>query len=453
MKKVLIGVTIVVLLASAVVYAMGYARPTAAQGKETPEPKMPAVKAPDEVIAEAAVVPAQSATLSVAAGGIVAQVLVAEGDRVAAGQLLVKLGAAHTLSAIAEAEANLKTAEAQLARAQVGPLQEDIAAAEAAVDVAESGVQAAEGAVATARANLARAQAGPSAESIAIAQALLQQVRVGPTAESIAIAERRIEAAKNALWGAQARRDGVCGAKGRGATGADCDSSKAAVQAAEEEVRIAELQLRQAKAGPSREDIAVAQAQLQQAKAGPTREDIAVAEAQLQQALGQLATAQAQVKQAEASLARAKKGVLAEDVAVVRSQVEQARVAVERAKAAMDDYELRAPFAAVVVAMKAKVSEYVAPGQAAVQLADLGAWEIETTDLTELNVVKVKEGASAVITLDAIPDLQLPGKVSRIKALGENNRGDITYKVTITPDTLDARLRWNMTAKVNIKPS
>ena len=110
MKKVLIGVTIVVLLASAVVYGMGYARPTAAQGKETPEPKMPAVKAPDEVIAEAAVVPAQSATLSVAAGGIVAQVLVAEGDRVAAGQLLVNLDAAHTLSAIAEAEANLKTA-------------------------------------------------------------------------------------------------------------------------------------------------------------------------------------------------------------------------------------------------------------------------------------------------------------------------------------------------------
>ncbi len=453
MKKIVIAIVVLALLAGGVLWFTGALRPTAAQGQVAAQSDIPAVKASEEIVAEAVVVPAQSAALSMSGGGIVVQVMVAEGDRVAAGQVLARLDAARLTNAVLEAQASLKTAEAQLAKAQVGPSAEDIAAAEAAVEVAKSGVQTAEGAVAAARASLARTQAGPSAESIAIAQARLQQVTAAPSAETIAIAERRVEAAKNALFGAQAQRDGICGAKGRGATGADCNGGKANVQRSEEEVRIAELQLAQLKAGPSREDVAFAQAQLEQAKAGPTQEDIAAAEAQVQQALGQLSTAQAQVKQAEVNLARARKGATPEDVAVVRAQVEQAQVAVEQAKSSLTDTELRAPFAGVVVSLNVKEGEYIAPGQVAAQLADLGNWEIRTTDLTELNVVKVQEGAAVTMNFDAIPGLELPGKVLRVKTLGENKRGDITYEVVVSPDTQDARLRWNMTTKVNIKPS
>jgi len=194
----------------------------------------------------------------------------------------------------------------------------------------------------------------------------------------------------------------------------------------------------------------VAAAQLQQAKAGPSKEDIAVAQAQLQQASGQLATAQAQVKQAEASLARARKGPTAEDVAVVRAQVEQARVGVERARSALGDGELRAPFAGTIVSLSAKAGEYLAGGQVLVRLADLGNWQIETTDLTELGVVNVREGDPVAVTFDALPDLQLSGKVAYIRGYGEDRQGDIVYTVVIAPDRQDERLRWNMTAKVSI---
>ena len=40
----------------------------------------------------------------------------------------------------------------------------------------------------------------------------------------------------------------------------------------------------------------------------------------------------------------------------------------------------------------------------------------------------------------------------RIRALGENRQGDITYVVTVTPARHDARLRWNMTTSVTIAP-
>ena len=91
-------------------------------------------------------------------------------------------------------------------------------------------------------------------------------------------------------------------------------------------------------------------------------------------------------------------------------------------------------------------------GSPMVRLADLTTLQIETDDLTELNVVRVEEGAPAIVTFDAIPGLTTTGKVVRIKPLGENKQGDMTYTVVVQPDQLDDRLRWNMTAAVAIEP-
>jgi HlyD family secretion protein len=86
-----------------------------------------------------------------------------------------------------------------------------------------------------------------------------------------------------------------------------------------------------------------------------------------------------------------------------------------------------------------------------VQLADLAAWQIETTDLTEQNIVRVRSGSQASVSFDALPSLDLRGTVSRIRPLGENKQGDITYAVTIKLDQQDPQLRWNMTATVAIE--
>jgi hypothetical protein len=54
--------------------------------------------------------------------------------------------------------------------------------------------------------------------------------------------------------------------------------------------------------------------------------------------------------------------------------------------------------------------------------------------------------------VDALPEMTFSGVVERIKPLGENVQGDITYKATIRLDENDPRLRWNMTAAVLIEP-
>jgi HlyD family secretion protein len=81
-------------------------------------------------------------------------------------------------------------------------------------------------------------------------------------------------------------------------------------------------------------------------------------------------------------------------------------------------------------------------------LADFSAWRIETTDLTELSVVKVAPGDRATIAVDAIPGLELPGEVASINPVGKDKRGDISYTALIKPLEADPRLRWNMTVAV-----
>jgi HlyD family secretion protein len=92
------------------------------------------------------------------------------------------------------------------------------------------------------------------------------------------------------------------------------------------------------------------------------------------------------------------------------------------------------------------------PETPAVRLGDWSRWQIETEDLTELQVVNIAPGDAATVQIDAVPNLQLRGTVERIGSYGENAQGDIVYTVVIALDQSDARLRWNMTAAVTIDP-
>ena len=84
-------------------------------------------------------------------------------------------------------------------------------------------------------------------------------------------------------------------------------------------------------------------------------------------------------------------------------------------------------------------------------MADFGEWQIETDDLTELSVVYIQIGDEVDITFDALPETTMTGKVTRIRPIGENKQGDITYTVIVTPDEQDPLLRWNMTATTVVK--
>ncbi|NPV78495.1 MAG: HlyD family efflux transporter periplasmic adaptor subunit [Anaerolineae bacterium] len=146
-------------------------------------------------------------------------------------------------------------------------------------------------------------------------------------------------------------------------------------------------------------------------------------------------------------------GVNQEKLAVAKARLENARALLDSARAGLAELELAAPFAGVVVSNDLKIGEQTGPAAPSpVILADISRWKIMTTDLTERDVIEIHPGDPVAVTFDAIPDLNLSGKVERIKPLGENRQGDITYTVMITLDSLDDRLRWNMTSFVTFEP-
>jgi HlyD family secretion protein len=151
-----------------------------------------------------------------------------------------------------------------------------------------------------------------------------------------------------------------------------------------------------------------------------------------------------------AKAALAKLTPAAADRAVLEAGVKAAQVARDLAAEQLAAASLLAPFAGTVMALNIAGGEYATPGTPILRLADTSTWQIETTDLTELSVAQIQEGLPASVTLDAIPGLELSGHVSRIEPYGDTRQGDIVYAVIITPDQQDARLRWNMTAKVSI---
>jgi HlyD family secretion protein len=136
---------------------------------------------------------------------------------------------------------------------------------------------------------------------------------------------------------------------------------------------------------------------------------------------------------------------------VLQAALEAAQSQRDLAAAQLKNAALVAPFAGVVMKLNVAAGEYAAPGVPILLLADGLGWRVETTDLTELNVAEVSEGARARVTFDAIPGLELAGHVSAVKPYGESRQGDIVYPVEITLDRQDPRLRWNMTAKVSIE--
>ncbi len=121
------------------------------------------------------------------------------------------------------------------------------------------------------------------------------------------------------------------------------------------------------------------------------------------------------------------------------------------ARAALANAEVRAPFAGVITSLDLKVGEYASAGTPVVTIADTSSWVVKTTDLTEIDVVELKEGQPVAITLDALPGAELKGNVLSIGQSFAENQGDVVYEVTVLLTDKNPAMRWGMTAAVTFE--
>lgn len=173
-------------------------------------------------------------------------------------------------------------------------------------------------------------------------------------------------------------------------------------------------------------------------------------EMEVAQAEGSLVVAKAELEEAQRQWDKVKNGPDPDDVRQLEGELQNATKQLEAARSALADLELKAPFDGTTSKINVREGEWVNTGQTALLLADLSQLQVDTTDLNEIDVARINEGAPVEITFDALPDTKIQGVVKQIAARSSEGSG-VNYTVSITMQDRPEKLRWGMTAFVDIK--
>jgi len=139
-----------------------------------------------------------------------------------------------------------------------------------------------------------------------------------------------------------------------------------------------------------------------------------------------------------------------EVLSAAQARLDAASAHVAAAEAAVELYELRAPFSGVLLSSDLTVGETAPPMMPVAFVADTSQWVVKTKDLAEVDVANVSVGDSAQVKFDAFPDEEFTGTVIDVNPVGKLYLGDMTYQVTIELEDVDSRFMWNMTAVTDI---
>ncbi len=384
----------------------GCNRSAAAEPSVTPTP---AQSVENKIVAEMVMTPAHHVTLRTESGGIVTELVVAVGERVEAGDVLVRLDPADAALAVQQAEAALALAQARLALAQSGPRAEDITLLKAQFEAAEAMVAQAAARRDAQASGLQAADALGAQAEVAAAQAAHRQANEDHD-DTMKCFDYTLP---------DGSEETVCPALGTF-----------------EELARAEMEATQAA-------LVAAQAQLA-ALEGEATPQVRAAQAATHAALAQRDAAQSH-------LDLAKGGNAPEEIALAEAAVQQAAAALARAEAQLTSSAIKAPFAGTVTALPSKVGDVAAVGDALASVATLDRLEVRTIDLSELDVVHVAAGQQVTVKLDARSDVALAGRVLRIEAQGVEHFEDVTYPVVIKLDAPPPPwMRWGMRGQVEI---
>jgi len=361
---------------------------TPADAQPPAETQVPLVKADDTLIAEGRVEPIHFAEIAFNTSGMVSEVLVQEGQSVKKGEALIRLGD--------ESDTNFAAAQLELVSAQQA-LDDLLNSRDADFALAEQNLANAKQDVEDAQKDVTKLDYRRASDD------LLDQ-----TQAEIDLANDRVTYAEDAYKLVKNRPDG--------------DKIKAQ----------ALLNLTNARLERDRK-----QATLEWYLGTPSEIDAAKYRAALSVALAQEAEAQRVYDQL-------KDGPDAEKLSLLEARL-------NAAKAGVAAFTVAAPFDGVVAELNAKTGSSISAGEIAVSIADFSSWVVTTTDVTEIDVIKLTESQPVTVTLDAIPNANLKGKILSIGQTFSQNQGDIVYKVTILLTDKDPAMRWGMTAVVKFE--
>jgi multidrug efflux pump subunit AcrA (membrane-fusion protein) len=117
-------------------------------------------------------------------------------------------------------------------------------------------------------------------------------------------------------------------------------------------------------------------------------------------------------------------------VSLREADIVASSAALASALSRLDQATLTAPWDAVVSAIGVEVGQQVNANTLAIEILDQTVVEVNGV-VDEIDVLFVREGASASVTMDALPGQVLDGVVSEIAAAANNQQGVVSYPISV----------------------
>jgi HlyD family secretion protein len=189
-----------------------------------------------------------------------------------------------------------------------------------------------------------------------------------------------------------------------------------------------------------------------QAEVGVTQAQVTVQSAELnvKQAEEQHRIYSSNLNKDQLALARAQVEAAKQSLGLAEKSLQLAEQSLDETRRQLDESILKAPFDGIVAKLYVKEGEMVTPAVSAAVILDPSAMQFEI-QVDEIDVVEVMPGQKVKIALDAIPDLELEGKVDFISDLPSAQTGVIVYDTRITFDVPAGRdFKVGMSASADI---
>ena len=343
--------------------------------------------------------------------GVVAEINIAVGDTVKAGDLLLTLDKTELERAVTQAELNVEAAQIALAELQTPATTSEIAVAEANLVEAQE--------------NLADVRAGPSAEELAAARSALaaaqagySELQAGPSDAELTQLSATLKKAEVTLAEAQRAYDQVAWRNDIGMT-----SQAADLQSATIDYEAAKAAYAETTASASTSDLQSALSNIQNAQA-------TLNALQNSPTTAEIATAEAQVTDAEATLAELQTGATANALRSTQITLQQALIELETAYRDLAGATVTAPIDGVVLSLNAELGVRSATGAIVATLADPTQLDL-VISVAEADIAHVDVGQNATIEIDALPGQSFTGVVQRITPATDSDATAVSYPVTI----------------------
>ena len=161
-----------------------------------------------------------------------------------------------------------------------------------------------------------------------------------------------------------------------------------------------------------------------------------------------IANAGRTIAEKEEAFAKLKAGPDALDIESQKLFIRQRENALLDAKEKLADSAVRAPFDGTVAKLSVKKGDSATTGTSIITF--ITKQKIAEISLNEIDVAKVKTGAQATLTFDAIEDLSVTGKVVEVETVGTVTQGVVTYGIKISFDAEDERVKAGMSVSTAI---